>query len=86
MGTAGADTPVMDQAEPLELVKGLEERGGKFILQSAGSPSITLALTQPDRDIPDYAYLHMTFQKAVKQAAKPETAVIGSAYSVFSQT
>jgi 2,4-dienoyl-CoA reductase-like NADH-dependent reductase (Old Yellow Enzyme family) len=83
MGTAGPDTPVMDLTEPLELVKGLEERGGKFILQSAGSPSITLALTQPDRDIPDYAYLHMTFQKAVKQAARPETAVIGSAYSVF---
>ncbi len=83
MGTAGADTPVMDLTEPLDLVKGLEERGGRFILQSAGSPSITLALTQPDRDIPDYAYLHMTFQKAVKQAARSETAVIGSAYSVF---
>lgn len=83
MGTAGPDTPVMDLAEPLDLVKGLEERGGKYILQSAGSPSITLALTQPDRDIPDYAYLHMTFQKAVKEAVKPETAVIGSAYSIF---
>ena len=83
MGTAGPDTPVMDLAEPLDLVKGLEERGGKYILQSAGSPSITLALTQPDRDIPDYAYLHMTFQKAVKKAVKPETAVIGSAYTIF---
>ncbi|MCK4804325.1 MAG: 2,4-dienoyl-CoA reductase [Spirochaetes bacterium] len=83
MGTAGPDTPVMDLAEPLDLVKGLEERGGKYILQSAGSPSITLALTQPDRNIPDYAYLHMTFQKAVKKAVKPETAVIGSAYTIF---
>ncbi len=82
-GTAGPDTPVIDLTEPLDLVKGLEERGAKYILQSAGSPSITLALTQPDRDIPDYAYLHMTFQREIKKVVKPETAVIGSAYSVF---
>ncbi len=82
-GTAGADTPVIDLSEPLDLVKGIEERGAKFILQSAGSPSITLALTQPDRDIPDYAYLHMTFQREIKKVTRPETVVIGSAYSVF---
>jgi 2,4-dienoyl-CoA reductase-like NADH-dependent reductase (Old Yellow Enzyme family) len=83
MGTAGPDTPILDLTEPCDLAKGLEERGAKFILQSAGSPSITLALTQPDRDIPDYAYLHMTFQKAIRDALKPETVLIGSAYSVF---
>lgn len=82
-GTAGPDTPLLDLTEPLELVKGLEERGASYILQSAGSPSITLSLTQPDRNIPDYAYLHMTFQKAIKDVVKPETVVIGSAYSVF---
>jgi 2,4-dienoyl-CoA reductase-like NADH-dependent reductase (Old Yellow Enzyme family) len=82
-GTAGPDTPVIDLTEPLDLVKGLEERGASYILQSAGSPSITLALTQPDRDIPDYAYLHMTFQREIKKVANPDTAVIGSAYSVF---
>ena len=82
-GTAGPDTPVLDLTEPIDLVKGLEERGASFILQSAGSPSVTLALTQPDRRIPDYAYLHMSFQKRIKEAVKPETVVIGSAYSVF---
>ncbi len=82
-GTAGPDTPVLDITEPLDLVKGLEERGAKYTLQSAGAPSITLALTQPDRNIPDYAYLHMTFQKAIKGVVKPGTVVIGSAYSVF---
>jgi 2,4-dienoyl-CoA reductase-like NADH-dependent reductase (Old Yellow Enzyme family) len=82
-GTAGPDTPVLDYTEPLDLVKGLEARGASYILQSAGSPSITLSLTQPARNIPDYAYLHMTFQKAIKNAVKPETVVIGSAYSVF---
>ena len=82
-GTAGPDTAIMDLTEPLDLVKGLEERGAKFIIQSAGSPSITLAKSQPDRRIPDDAYLHHTFQKAVSDVLKPETVVIGSAYSVF---
>jgi 2,4-dienoyl-CoA reductase-like NADH-dependent reductase (Old Yellow Enzyme family) len=82
-GTAGPDTPVLDLTEPIDLIKGLEDRGASYILQSAGSPSVTLALTQPDRRIPDYAYLHMSFQKAIKEALKPETVVIGSAYSVF---
>jgi 2,4-dienoyl-CoA reductase-like NADH-dependent reductase (Old Yellow Enzyme family) len=83
MGTAGPDTPVLDFNEIQKMVKGLEERGGKYILQSAGSPSITLALTQPDKAMPDYGYLHFTFQKVVQDALKPETVVIGSAYSIY---
>jgi 2,4-dienoyl-CoA reductase-like NADH-dependent reductase (Old Yellow Enzyme family) len=83
VGTVGPDSPVMDITESLDLVQGLEARGGKFILVSAGSPSITLALTQPDRNIPDYAYLHFYFQQMVKNAARSETVVIGGAYSVF---
>ncbi len=82
-GSAGPDSPVMDISESLELIKGIEERGANFILVSAGCPSITLALSQPDRAIPDDAYLHFTFQKAVKDVVKPETVVIGSAYSVL---
>ncbi|KPJ86411.1 MAG: 2,4-dienoyl-CoA reductase [Spirochaetes bacterium DG_61] len=82
-GTVGPDSPVMDLTESLELIRGLEERGGKFILVSSGSPSITLALTQPDRNIPDYAYLHFYFQQMVRKTAKPQTVVIGGAYSVF---
>ncbi len=82
-GTAGPDTPVIELSEPLDLVKGLEARGAKFVLQSAGSPSITLALTQPNRNIPDYAYLHMSFQREIRQVLKPQTVVIGSAYTVF---
>ncbi len=82
-GSAGPDTAVLDLSEPIKLVKGMEERGAKFILVSAGSPSITLALSQPDRSIPDDVYLHFTFQKAARDALKPETKVIGSAYSVL---
>lgn len=83
MGTAGPDSAVLDFEEIQKMVKGLEERGASYIVQSAGSPSITLALTQPDKNIPDYGYLHFTFQKVVKDALKPETVVIGSAYSIY---
>lgn len=82
-GSAGPDTAVMDLTESIALVKGLEERGASYILQSAGSPSITLALSQPDKKIPDYAYLHHYFSKVLKENLKPETVVIGSAYSIF---
>ncbi|MBT6613734.1 MAG: 2,4-dienoyl-CoA reductase [Deltaproteobacteria bacterium] len=82
-GSAGPDTACMDLTESLDLCKGIEERGAKFILVSAGSPSITLALSQPDKQLPVDAYLHHTFQKAVSDVVKPETAVIGSAYSIF---
>lgn len=82
-GSAGPDTAVMDLTESIALVKGLEERGACYILQSAGSPSITLALSQPDKKIPDYAYLHHTFSKTLKDNLKPQTVVIGSAYSIF---
>jgi 2,4-dienoyl-CoA reductase-like NADH-dependent reductase (Old Yellow Enzyme family) len=83
MGTAGPDTPVIDFGEIQKMVQGLEARGAKYILQSAGSPSITLALTQPDKSIPDYGYLHFTFQKIIRDALRPETVVIGSAYSIY---
>lgn len=83
-GSAGPDTAIIDLTEPIDLIKGLEERGASFIIQSAGSPSITLALSQPDKAIPDQVYLHHTFQKAGKDALK--TAVlVGSAYSIFNK-
>ncbi|TCL77018.1 2,4-dienoyl-CoA reductase-like NADH-dependent reductase (Old Yellow Enzyme family) [Hydrogenispora ethanolica] len=82
-GTAGVDSPVIDLTEPIALLKGLEERGAQFFIQSAGSPSITISLTQVDKHVPYFAYLHQTFSKAFKDHLKPETVVIGSNYSVF---
>jgi len=82
-GSASPDTAIIDYTEPVDLIKSIEERGAKFIMVSAGSPSITLALSQPDKRIPDQVYLHHTFQKIVSDAVKPETVVIGSAYSIF---
>ena len=83
MGTAGPDTPVIDLTEPIDLVKGLEERGAQYFIQSAGSPSITISLTQADKQHPYFAYLHQYFAKVLKENVKPETVVIGSNYSVF---
>ena len=83
-GSAGPDTAILDISEMIDMVKGLDERGADFIIQSAGSPSITLALSQPDKHVPDQVYLHHTFQKAVKDVVK-NAVVIGSAYSVFNK-
>ena len=83
MGTAGPDTPVIDLTEIIDLVKGLEERGAAYFVQSAGSPSITISLTQADRDHPYFAYLHQYFAKVLKDHLQPETVVVGSNYSIF---
>jgi 2,4-dienoyl-CoA reductase-like NADH-dependent reductase (Old Yellow Enzyme family) len=82
-GTAGPDTPVIDLSEPIDLIKGLEERGAQYFVQSAGSPSITISLTQADKDHPYFAYLHQYFAKVFRDHLKKETVVIGSNYSVF---
>ena len=82
-GTDGPDSPVMDLSEPLDLLKGLEERGAQFFIQSAGSPGITISLTQVDKHIPYYAYLNQYWAKEFKKAVKPETVIIGSNFSVF---
>ena len=82
-GTAGPNTPVIDLTEPIDLVKGLEERGAQYFIQSAGSPSITISLTQADKDHPYFAYLHQYFAKVLKENLQPNTVVIGSNYSVF---
>jgi 2,4-dienoyl-CoA reductase-like NADH-dependent reductase (Old Yellow Enzyme family) len=82
-GSAGIDSPVLDLTEPIDLIKGLEERGAHYFIPSAGSPSITINLTQVDKSAPYFAYLHTTFSKAFKDNLKPETVVIGSNYSVY---
>lgn len=82
-GTAAPDSPVIDLSEPIDLVKGLEERGAQYFIQSAGSPSITISLTQADKDHPYFAYLHQYFAKVLKENLNPNTVVIGSNYSVF---
>lgn len=82
-GTEGPDSPIIDLTEPLDLIKGLEERGANYFVQSGGSPSITTSITQAERKAPYFAFLHNTWAKEMKKVLKPETVVIGSNYSVF---
>lgn len=82
-GTMGPDNPIIDLTEPIDLIRGLEERGAQYFVQSAGSPSITVSLTQADKNSPYFSYLHMGFAKAFRDNLKPETVVIGSNYSLF---
>lgn len=82
-GTDGPDSPIIDLTEPISLIKGLEERGAQYFIQSAGSPSITISLTQVDKHIPYYAYLHQYFAKEFKKNLRPETVLIGSNFSPF---
>ncbi len=82
-GTEGPDSPIIDLTEPIALIKGLEERGAQYFVQSGGSPSITTSITQAERKAGYFAYLHPTWAKEFKKAVKPETVIIGSNYSVF---
>ena len=82
-GTDGPDSPIIDLTEPIALLKGLEERGAQYFIQSAGSPSITISLTQVDKHIPYYAYLNQFFAKEMKKNLKKETVLIGSNFSIF---
>ena len=82
-GTEGPASPIIDLSEPISLLKGLEQRGAQFFIQSAGSPSITISLTQADRKHPYFAYLHQFFAKELKRQLKPETVIIGSNFSPY---
>jgi len=82
-GTEGPDSPIIDLTEPIALLKGLEERGAQYFIQSAGSPSITISLTQTDKHVPYFAYLHQFFAKELKKNLRPETVMIGSNFSPF---
>ncbi len=83
-GSISPDSAIIDMTEPISLVKGLEERGAQFILESSGNPSVTMELHMPNKNKPDDVYFHMTMAKIIKENLKnPETVVIGGAYSVL---
>lgn len=82
-GTEGPESPIIDLTEPIALIKGLEERGAQYFIQSLGSPSINPSLLQVDKHIPYIAYLHQYFAKQFKENLRPETVVIGSDFTVF---
>ena len=82
-GTSGPDAAVIDYTEPVDLVKGLEERGASYFVQTAGHVGESLDIVHVDKKSPYYVYLHHTFAKILRDNLKPETVVIGSGYSAY---
>lgn len=82
-GSAGPDSPLMDLTESIELVKGLEERGATYFIQSLGNVHASMNFMEAVDDEPYLSYLHFYFADILKKAVKPETIVIGSSFSPF---
>ncbi|SHK30050.1 oxidoreductase [Hespellia stercorisuis] len=82
-GSAGPDSPLMDMTEPLDLIRGLEERGASYFIESLGNVHSSMNFMESIQEEPYMAYLHMYFANMMKQALKPETVVVGSNFSAF---
>ncbi|MDR1530894.1 MAG: 2,4-dienoyl-CoA reductase [Clostridiales bacterium] len=82
-GSAGPDSPLMDLTEPLDLVKGLEERGAVYFVESLGNVHASMNFMEAVQDEPYLSYLHFWFADILKKTVKPETVVIGSSFSPF---
>ena len=67
-GHAGPDSPLVDLDESYKLIKGLEERGCSFFIESLGSPSITWELMSPNKNNAFDVYMHMTMADKMKKA------------------
>ena len=82
-GSAGPDSPLMDLTESIDLVKGLDERGASFFIQSLGNVVCSMNLMEAVQGEAYLSYLHFYFANIIKQNVKPETVVIGSSFSPF---
>lgn len=82
-GSAGPDSPLMDLTESIDLVKGLEERGAVYFVESLGNVHSSMAYMEAIGDEPYLSYLHFYFANILKQNVKPETVIIGSHFSSF---
>lgn len=82
-GSAGPDSPLMDMREPIDLIKGLEQMGASYFVESLGNVHSSMEFMEAGKDDPYLSYLHMYFADLMKKALKPETVVIGSHFSSF---
>ncbi len=82
-GSAGPDSPLMDMTESIDLLKGLEERGAQYFIESLGNVHSSMAYMEAIQDEPYLSYLHFYFANLMKQNLKKETVVIGSHFSSF---
>ncbi len=82
-GSAGPDSPVMDLAEPLDFLKGLEERGAQYFVETIGNVHASISLVEADKDHPYLSYLHMFFANKMRQHLKKETVIVGGHFTAF---
>jgi 2,4-dienoyl-CoA reductase-like NADH-dependent reductase (Old Yellow Enzyme family) len=82
-GSAGPDSPLMDLTESIDLVKGLEERGATYFVESLGNVHSSMNFMEAVQDEPYLSYLHFYFANILKKNVKPETVIIGSSFSPF---
>lgn len=82
-GSAGPDSPLMDLTESIDLVKGLEERGATYFVESLGNVHASMNYMEAVQDEPYLSYLHFWFAHLLKQNVRPETVIIGSSFSPF---
>ena len=82
-GHAGPDSPIIDMTESIALIKGLEERGCTFFVESLDNPSTTWELMSPNRHNGFDVYNHMSASDVMRKNLKPETAVICGGLSIL---
>ena len=82
-GSAGPNSPLMDLTEPLSFLKGLEERGAQYFVETIGNVHCSISLVEANRDHPYLSYLHMYFANFMRQNLRPETVIIGGHFSAF---
>lgn len=82
-GHAGPDSPVIDLTESIALIKGMEERGASFFIESLGNPSTTWELMSPNKNNGFDVYNHMTCADVMKKNLRPETMVICGGLSIL---
>ncbi|MDY5462159.1 hypothetical protein ACQQ9V_10550 [Hornefia butyriciproducens] len=66
----------IDVTESVALCRGLEDRGADFIIESLGAARERWDLMAPNHDCPEHVWLHVTAAQVIRNALKPETAVI----------
>ena len=82
-GSAGPNSPLMDLTEPLDFLKGLEERGAQYFVETIGNVHSSISLVEANRDHPYLSYLHMYFADFMRKNLNPETVIIGGHFSAF---
>ena len=82
-GSTGPDSPLMDLTEPLDFLKGLEERGAQYFVETIGNVHCSISFVEANRDHPYLSYLHMYFADFMRKNLRPETVIIGGHFTSF---